>query len=172
MTQTLPSGSAAARAASSVQDPNDQRSLDQPFLGGAINIAGLDHCLEHVDPGGLDGFEVEALADDRIDDLTRKRVGPPLGAGSVAVENLDDRPVRPSASSNVETFAGDIGRSEALYFNAFPIPHLENIVPAGRGLCRRTVGRAKHLEATEYNTLIMIGEEAIEAIDEDGGMST
>ena len=69
--------------------------------------------------------EVEALADRRIEDLARSRIEPPLCDGPVACEQLDGRIVRRSGSFNVETLQGQIGRSQAPYFNLFPIPHLE-----------------------------------------------
>jgi hypothetical protein len=90
-TQTLPSGSAAERAA----------LLDLPLLADAPHIAGLD---DYRGEAGVVLFEVEALANDRIDDLTRNRVGPPLCAGPVAIEHLDDRSVRRSATSNARHF--------------------------------------------------------------------
>jgi hypothetical protein len=65
----------------------------------------LDHRLELIESEAVDGFEVEALAALRIENCASPSVYPFLRASPVALEYLDERSVRPSASSHIETLS-------------------------------------------------------------------
>jgi hypothetical protein len=111
----------------------------------------LDHSLELIEPEAVDGFEVEALAAAQIENRAKASVYPLLCASPVAVEYLDRRSIRPSASSHIETpsvhSAVPYGRSKPLDFKIFPIPHLAKATAAGTGKCYAAVRRVIRLEA-------------------------
>src|SRR5215471_5341958 len=113
--------------------------LDHPILG----VAGLDHRLELVESEAVDGFEVEALAAAQIGNRAKAGVNPLLCASPVAVEYLDWRSIRRSASCNIETLsvhtAVPCGRADPLDFKDLPIPRLVKARRAPTGKYYRAV---------------------------------
>jgi hypothetical protein len=95
--------------------------LDPPILAA---VAGLDNRLELIEPEAVDGFEVEALAAAQIENCASTCVYPLLCASPIAVEYLDWRSVRCSASSHIETLSVHTAlpdrRAKPLDFRNFP----------------------------------------------------
>jgi hypothetical protein len=130
-----------------------RRSLDPPIL--AV-VAGLDHRLELIEPEAVDGFEIEALAAAQIENCASTCVNPLLCASPIAVEDLDWRSVRCSASSHIETLSVHTAvpdrRAKPLYFKDGPIPRLVKAMAAGTGKYYRAVRRVIRLVLPSGNS--------------------